>query len=595
MSAIEKLQSEDYEQNQDRVDPLLMSSSFEEIIFSTRALAKLRKHAIPIADELLAQTSRTQSSVEQADGAEVIQLDTYRKTHTLQAEEQSINTGLLNTAEAVDFMATQHNDSIVEQYDVAVFDDRSLEIEALPEIDEEVLNSTEVLDLSDKGTVSIEEILEIADELEVNANSLILHLAEYGVEIEGLEDITKRPESNGDKETGKRESTKSNLSSIDTLQLFFDDAARYELLTAAEEVSLAKRIEQGDLAAKELMINSNLRLVVSIAKRYKGRGLSLQDLIQEGVIGLTRGVERFDWRMGFKFSTYGSWWIQQACQRAVANSSKNIRVPVHVVERQARLDKAARKFLIREGREATPDELAAITGLKLEHVEEALSTPSTVSFNTPVGDGEEGELGDLLADREAEDPSDAAVHSVHRQEVRKALENLPERERRILELRFGFDGNPRTLEEIGKELHLTRERIRVIEGTALEKMASLLEHQPLDTDEKQQVDSKVQNGRRQIHRQTRAAPRITDSKDYVSTNHNKSNVASMNSDSLAPGVLSEIHKISREYAPRDREILLRHLSLGQSAAQIAWEFETSEAEIKQQLEKIIEDLVSKMS
>jgi RNA polymerase primary sigma factor len=264
----------------------------------------------------------------------------------------------------------------------------------------------------------------------------------------------------------------------DSLQLFLADVGKHKLLTAAEEVALAKRIERGDPIAKRKMIESNLRLVVSIAKGYRGLGVPFLDLIQEGTLGLNRAVEKFDWRRGYKFSTYATWWIRQSVQRAVANHARTIRVPVHVVERQQKLGRAARRLEVELGREATKDELAEATGLPMQHVDEALSAAhASVSLNQTVGADDEGELGDLFADREAADPFDEAEESLRRQGVRKALDALPERERRILELRFGFEGEPWTLEAIGNELDLTRERVRQLESQALARLAALRELQ----------------------------------------------------------------------------------------------------------------------
>ena len=260
----------------------------------------------------------------------------------------------------------------------------------------------------------------------------------------------------------------------DSLQLFLADVGRHKLLTAHEEVVLAKAIERGDERAKRRMIESNLRLVVSIAKGYRGLGVPFLDLIQEGTLGLNRAVEKFDWRRGYKFSTYATWWIRQSVQRAVANHARTIRVPVHVVERQQKLSRAARRLEVELGREATKEELAEATGLPLQHVDEALgAAQASVSLNQTVGSDDEGELGDLFADREAVDPFDEAEESLRRQGVRKALDALPERERRILELRFGFEGEPWTLEAIGHELDLTRERVRQLEGQALARLAAL--------------------------------------------------------------------------------------------------------------------------
>ena len=263
----------------------------------------------------------------------------------------------------------------------------------------------------------------------------------------------------------------------DSLQLFLQDVGRHKLLTAAEEVALAKRVERGDKVAKERMINANLRLVVSIAKKYRGHGVPFLDLIQDGVIGLNRAVEKFDWRKGYKFSTYATWWIRQACQRAISNQGATIRVPVHVQERQQKLARARQRLEVKLEREPTIEELAKETGLKESHVEEALSTAdASVSLNQSVGSDGDGELGDLFADRSAVDPADEADETLQRLEVRRAVESLQEPDRRVLELRFGFVGEQWTLEAIGKELGLTRERVRQIEARALTR----LQHQLKD-------------------------------------------------------------------------------------------------------------------
>jgi RNA polymerase primary sigma factor len=266
------------------------------------------------------------------------------------------------------------------------------------------------------------------------------------------------------------------VGAADSLQLFLADIGRHKLLTAAEEVMLAKAIERGDATAKRRMIESNVRLVDSIAKGYRGLGVPFLDLIQEGTIGLSRAVEKFDWRRGYKFSTYAHWWIRQSVQRAVANQARTIRLPTHVVERQQTLGRAARRLEVELGREATKQELAEATGLPIQHVDEALgAAQASVSLNQTVGADDKGELGDLFADREAADPFDEAEESLRRQNIRKALDALPERERRILEVRFGFEGEPWTLEAIGHELDLTRERVRQLEGQALSRLAALRE------------------------------------------------------------------------------------------------------------------------
>jgi len=262
--------------------------------------------------------------------------------------------------------------------------------------------------------------------------------------------------------------------SADSLELFMNEIGRYPLLNAAEEVALAKRVERGDLAAKERMINSNLRLVVHVAKRYRGHGVPFGDLIQDGVIGLNRAVEKFDWRKGFKFSTYATWWIRQAVQRSVAGQARTIRVPTHVHERRQTLNRHSRKLELDLGRPPTHEELAKATGLALKHVEEALSVAEArASLNSPVGD-DDSELGDLFADENADDPEELAEKALRARALRDALARLPERERRILELRFGLDGEPQSLEAIGAELGLTRERIRQLEAQAISNLSDLL-------------------------------------------------------------------------------------------------------------------------
>ena len=262
----------------------------------------------------------------------------------------------------------------------------------------------------------------------------------------------------------------------DSLQLFLNEAGRYPLLTAAEEVELAKAIERGDRAAKERMVNSNLRLVVSIAKKYQGHGLSLLDLIQEGIIGLIRAVEKFDYRKGFKFSTYATWWIRQAVQRGVANKSRTIRIPVHIVEREQKIARAERELVAKLGRQPTDQELAKEAKLPLKQVREVKSAARAVtSLDKPIGEDDSGSFGDLFA---GEVHTDEEVEINLRQEtLRKALDELPDRERMVLDLRYGLagDGEPMSLEAIGRRLGITRERVRQIEANALETLSLLRE------------------------------------------------------------------------------------------------------------------------
>ena len=267
--------------------------------------------------------------------------------------------------------------------------------------------------------------------------------------------------------------------SLDSLQLFLTEVGRHRLLTAPEEVALAKRVERGDAEAKERMINANLRLVVSIAKRYRGRGVPFGDLIQDGVIGLNRAVEKFDYRKGFKFSTYATWWIRQAVQRSIAGQSRTIRVPTHVHERRHTLRRHARRLEPQLGRTPTHEELAEASGLELKHVEEALGVvEARVSLNQRVGDEDGAELGELFADDAVDDPGELAEESLRRRALRLALSELPERERRVLELRYGIDGEPHSLEAIGAELSLSRERIRQLERDGLATLAEALGADP---------------------------------------------------------------------------------------------------------------------
>jgi RNA polymerase primary sigma factor len=259
----------------------------------------------------------------------------------------------------------------------------------------------------------------------------------------------------------------------DALQLFLNEAARYPLLTAAEEADLAKRIERGDAEAKERMINSNLRLVVSIAKRYRGHGLSLLDLIQEGIIGLIRAVEKFDYRKGFKFSTYATWWIRQAVQRGVANKSRTIRIPVHIAERAQKLARAERELVQRLERQPTDEELAKATRLSLKHIRETREAARAVtSLDRPVGEDDDASLGDLFASEHAPPIEEVVDISLRDEALRHALGELPERQRQILELRYGLSGgDPESLEAIGRRLGITRERVRQLEAEALSNLA----------------------------------------------------------------------------------------------------------------------------
>ena len=271
------------------------------------------------------------------------------------------------------------------------------------------------------------------------------------------------------------------VATTDALQLFLNEAGRWPLLTAEEEVELAKRIERGEKAAKDLMVNSNLRLVVSIAKRYQGHGLSLLDLIQEGIIGLIRAVEKFDYRKGFKFSTYATWWIRQAVARAIADKARTIRIPVHMVEKLNKVVHIERQLVQRLGREPNPEEIAEELEMTTEEVREILRMAQLpVSLEKPIGEEEDSELGDFVEDDQAESPFDTASLSLRREDIEAALGSLPDRERRVIELRFGLLGEaPCTLEEVGRAFGVTRERIRQIENNTLKRLETLPEAQPL--------------------------------------------------------------------------------------------------------------------
>jgi RNA polymerase primary sigma factor len=263
------------------------------------------------------------------------------------------------------------------------------------------------------------------------------------------------------------------IATTDALQLFLNEAGRWPLLTKEEEVELAKRIERGDAEAKERMINSNLRLVVSIAKKYQGHGLSLLDLIQEGIIGLIRAVEKFDWRRGFKFSTYATWWIRQAVQRGVANKARTIRIPVHIADREQRIARAERALAPKLGRQPTEEEVAKQAKLPLKQVREVRQAARAItSLDRPIGSENEASLGELFAAEQAP-PEEEVTVSLEQDVLRRAVAQLPEREREVVKRRYGLNGDrdPASLEAIGRELGLTRERVRQIEARALEQLA----------------------------------------------------------------------------------------------------------------------------
>jgi RNA polymerase primary sigma factor len=319
------------------------------------------------------------------------------------------------------------------------------------------------------GCVHMTELYEIAAKLELEEDdieALLERLEKHGIDI--TDDCSRAIE-----EEVAYTNTQLASATTDSLQLFLNEAGRYPLLTAAQEVELAKRIEAGDKQAKDLLVNSNLRLVVSIAKRYQGHGLTLLDLIQEGIIGLIRAAEKFDWRKGFKFSTYATWWIRQAVQRGVANKARTIRIPVHIVEREQRISRAERELVATLERTPSDQELAEKTKLPVKQVREVRSAARAVaSLDKPVGEDDSASYGDLFASPEAT-PEEQVEVDLREKALHAAVSQLSEREQRILKLRYGLNGDadPKSLEEIGRILGITRERVRQLEAEALRRLA----------------------------------------------------------------------------------------------------------------------------
>jgi RNA polymerase primary sigma factor len=319
------------------------------------------------------------------------------------------------------------------------------------------------------GCINMSAFTALVHELDLDddeLNGLYEQIEERGIE---LTDDCGLPEA----EEATYVNSEVAAMTTDSLQLFLNEAGRYPLLTAAEEVELAKRIERGDKAAKDRMVNSNLRLVVSIAKKYQGHGLSLLDLIQEGIIGLIRAVEKFDWRRGYKFSTYATWWIRQAVQRGVANKSRTIRIPVHIVEREQKIARAERELVLQLERQPTDEEVAQKAKLNVKHVRETRQAARTVaSLDKTVGDDSDTAFGDLVA-QDAGNVEEEVVVALGDDALHRAVKTLPEREQEVLRLRYGLDQteDPKSLEEIGRLMGITRERVRQIEMQALSRLA----------------------------------------------------------------------------------------------------------------------------
>ncbi|HEX3807583.1 MAG TPA: sigma-70 family RNA polymerase sigma factor [Gaiellaceae bacterium] len=319
------------------------------------------------------------------------------------------------------------------------------------------------------GCVHLTELHETVAKLELedeDVETLIERLESHGIEL--TDDCSRAVE-----EEVAYTNQQVASATTDSLQLFLNEAGRYPLLTAAQEVELAKAIETGDKRAKDLLVNSNLRLVVSIAKRYQGHGLMLLDLIQEGIIGLIRAAEKFDWRKGFKFSTYATWWIRQAVQRGVANKARVIRIPVHIVEREQKISRAERELVAKLERAPTDEELAKKAKLPVKQVREVRAAARAVaSLDKPVGEDDSASYGDLFASSEAT-PDEQVEVQLTEKALHDAVAELPEREQQILNLRYGLTGeaDPKSLEEIGRILGITRERVRQVEAEALRRLA----------------------------------------------------------------------------------------------------------------------------
>ncbi|MGI8945211.1 MAG: sigma-70 family RNA polymerase sigma factor [Thermoleophilaceae bacterium] len=345
----------------------------------------------------------------------------------------------------------------------------------------------------ERGFLTFEEIAACLEEVEVTkeqVSDLHAHLVENGIEVvarDGRPAVAAPPDgqpASSDAPPAVQKKAEIDLTvepSLDSLRLYLRSIGTVDLLSADEEVSLARRIERGDMAAKTQMVEANLRLVVSIAKGYLGRGLSFLDLIQEGSLGLIRAVEKFDYRRGYKFSTYATWWVRQAVTRAIADKARTIRIPVHMVDKLNKVVHVERQLVQEFGREPSPDEVARELQWTTREVKDILRIAQLpVSLEKPIGEEEDSELGDFVEDQAAESPFETASESLRRENVRKALDALPQREREVMEMRYGLKGHQaRTLEEVGRAFGVTRERIRQIENNTLKKLECLPEAQRL--------------------------------------------------------------------------------------------------------------------
>lgn len=331
---------------------------------------------------------------------------------------------------------------------------------------------SDMLDIIDLDKDQMDEIYEGLIEKNIE---VVTEDAPEDMQMIDLDDSEKDAVADSDKEQKEIDLEKTLPKTVavdDPVRMYLKEIGKVPLLTAEEEVELAKKMEQGDEAAKQKLCEANLRLVVSIAKRYVGRGMLFLDLIQEGNLGLIKAVDKFDWTKGYKFSTYATWWIRQAITRSIADQARTIRIPVHMVETINKLIKVSRQLLQEKGREPLPDEIAEEMGISEEKVREILKiAQEPVSLETPIGEEEDSHLGDFIPDEDVPAPAEVAAFSMLKEQLIEVLGTLTEREQKVLKLRFGLeDGRARTLEEVGKQFDVTRERIRQIEAKALRKL-----------------------------------------------------------------------------------------------------------------------------
>ncbi len=341
-------------------------------------------------------------------------------------------------------------------------------------------------DVEKDQSMTQEDIAKILDNKEIDydsddINEIFRLMKDNGYHMVDEEDYTSDIELSDEdiededgSEDSESFSRKKVIKTDDTVKMYLKEIGNVNLLSAEEEIELAKRIEEGDEEAKNLLCEANLRLVVSIAKKYVGRGMHFLDLIQEGNLGLIKAVEKFDYNMGFKFSTYATWWIRQAITRSIADQARTIRIPVHMVETINKLTRHSRQLLQELGREPKPEEIAEVMGITPEKVREIMKiSQEPVSLETPIGEEEDSHLGDFIPDIEAQSPQELASFTMLNEVLEEVLDSLTDREQKVLKLRFGLiDGNPRTLEEVGKVFNVTRERIRQIEAKAIRKLKS---------------------------------------------------------------------------------------------------------------------------